>query len=209
MMKIFTKPENRGRALVALAFALVTLVLLAATFLPVHGEAQIYDAVLRLHVIANSDSERDQQLKLAVRDAVLDVTTEHLRGCADRDEAAARLALLRAELEAVAKATLRAQGCELPVAVALGEEDYPTRSYESFCFPSGEYLSLRVMIGEAEGENFWCVLFPPLCTRAAEVSRGQAEQEFVSVGLSRDQYAIITETEQTQYRVRFRLLSAR
>lgn len=205
-MNIFKKKENRGRALVALAIVCVAIVILAATFLPVHGEEQIYDAVVRLHVIANSDSDEDQSLKLMVRDAVLDRTTERLRGCADRDEAAERLSGILGELEALAKAVLEANGCDLAVTVVLGEEEYPTRNYESFCFPAGEYLSLRVKIGEAEGQNFWCVLFPPLCTRAAEVSRDDAEDEFISVGLTRDQYSIITETENTKYRVRFRFL---
>ena len=204
-MKLFAKEENKGRALVVLALVLVAIVL-AATFLPVHGEEEIYDAVLRLHVVANSDSERDQELKLLVRDAILEATVARLEGCADRDEAAERLLGMTRELEEIARGALLCEGCDVPVAVMLGEEDYPTRSYESFCFPSGEYLSLRVMIGEAKGENFWCVLFPPLCTRAAEVSRKQAEEEFLAVGLSRDQYAIITETESTQYRVRFRIL---
>ncbi len=190
----------------AALLTLTLLVLLGAIYLPVHGEEEVYDAVIRLHVIANSDDEKDQALKLQVRDAVLSVTTKELDGCEDRAEAEKRLTALIPTLTQAAEQTLREAGCEDGVTVVLGKEDYPTRSYEAFCFPSGEYVSLRVMIGEAEGQNFWCVLFPPLCMSAATVEKEQAEEEFISVGLSRDQYAIITETQNTKYKLRFKFL---
>ena len=202
-MHIHTKKRGLFTASVLL---IASLILLGTTYLPVHGEAQIYDAVIRLHVIASSDSEEDQALKMQVRDAVLAVTTEALDGCADRDTAAKRLQALIPTLTQTAEERLRHEGCEDSVSVTLSREEYPTRSYESFCFPSGEYLSLRVMIGEAKGQNFWCVLFPPLCMTAATVSKEEAEEEFIAVGLSKDQYAIITETENTKYKLRFKLL---
>lgn len=200
------KSGKRSRLVVLAVLMAYVLVAGTLTFLPVHGEEQIYDAVIRLHVVANSDGEQDQVLKMQVRDAVLEAACEHLVGCADRAEAARRLEGMLDEMEAVAVQTLSANGCDLPVRVVLDEEQYPTRDYDSFCFPAGEYLSLRVLIGEAEGQNFWCVLFPPLCMSAATVEREQAEDEFIAVGLSRDQYSIITETENTQYKVRFKLL---
>ena len=199
------KTKKRCIWVIAL-LTLTVLALLGAIYLPVHGEEQIYDAVIRLHVIANSDDEKDQALKLQVRDAVLAVTAEELEGCEDRAEAAARLQALIPTLTASAEQVLRAGGCDDHVTVALSDESYPTRHYESFCFPAGEYLSLRVMIGEAEGQNFWCVLFPPLCLSAATVEKEQAEEEFISVGLTKDQYAIITETENTKYKLRFKFL---
>ena len=204
-MHIQSKKQGLILSLVLLA---ASLILLGTTYLPVHGEAQIYDAVIRLHVIANSDDDGDQALKMQVRDAVLSVTTEALDGCTDRAEAEKRLTDLLPTLTATAKRALREKGCEDEVTVTLGQEDYPTRHYDSFCFPSGEYLSLRVMIGAAQGQNFWCVLFPPLCMSAATVGKEKAEEEFISVGLSKDQYAIITETENTKYRMRFKFLEA-
>lgn len=201
--------SKRGRvrrALSAVALSLYVTVVGAMTFLPVHGESGVYDAVIRLHVVANSDSEQDQALKLAVRDAVLEVASERLAACESRAEAAERLESILPELETIAEQTLAEHGCELPVRVVLGEEQYPTRNYESFSFPAGEYLSLRVLIGESAGQNFWCVLFPPLCTSAATVTRERAEDEFIAVGLSKEQYGIITETDSTQYKIRFRLL---
>lgn len=203
-MHIKTK---QGR--IALTLSVVLLVftfILGATVLPVHGEEEIYDTVIRLHVLANSDSEKDQALKMQVRDAVLDVATNALEGCSDREEASKRLEQLIPTLTEAAIQTLRKSGCEDSVTITLSQEEYPTRNYESFCFPAGEYLSLRIMIGDAKGQNFWCVLFPPLCMSAATVTREEAEDEFISVGLSRDQYAIITETENTKYKLRFKFL---
>ena len=206
-MHIQTK-KRRVALILTSVLLLSILTILGAIYLPVHGEQHIYDAVIRLHVLANSDSERDQSLKLQVRDAVLAVTTQALSGCSSRDDAAARLQTIIPALTATAEQALRDQGCEDSVCIVLGQEDYPTRNYEAFCFPSGEYLSLRVMIGEAQGQNFWCVLFPPLCTSAATVEKKQAEDEFIAVGLSKDQYAIITETENSKYKLRFKFLEA-
>ncbi len=184
-----------------LAFCVVFLVI---GLLPVHGESEIYSDVLRLHVLANSDSEEDQALKLQVRDAILAVSEPLLGGCATREEAEAVVRENIPLLEQTAKETLTAHGCAHSVAVTLDEEVYPTRNYDSFCFPSGRYLSLRVMIGEAEGQNWWCVLFPPMCLGAA--SREQSEDAYISVGFTGEQYRVITKSDHPTYQVRFRLL---
>jgi stage II sporulation protein R len=203
-MSITIKQKKRRRAIVLGLLSL--LICLGAMYLPVHGEEDVYDAVIRLHVLANSDSDEDQALKMQVRDAVLTRATEALEGCADRSEAAERLTRIIPSLTAAAEETLRLEGCNDSVCVTLSTEQYPTRNYQSFCFPAGEYLSLRVMIGEAEGQNFWCVLFPPLCMTAATVSKETAEEEFIAVGLTPNQYGIITETQNTKYKLRFKLL---
>lgn len=203
-MQIKTKRHRVGLLITLVVLDL--LIALGAILLPLHGEEEIYDAVIRLHVIANSDSSEDQALKMQVRDAVLTVATKELDTCKNRAEAEGRLTAIIPALTATAEQTLQTEGCYDRVSVTLSEETYPTRSYESFCFPSGEYLSLRVMIGKAEGENFWCVLFPPLCMSAATVEKEQAEEEFIAVGLTKDQYAIITETQNTKYRLRFKFL---
>ena len=203
-MPITIKQKRRRRAIVLAILAL--LIGIGAVCLPVHGEQDVYDAVIRLHVLANSDSDEDQSLKMQVRDAVLTRATEALDGCADRDEAARRLTDIIPSLTATAEETLRQANCDDSVRVTLSKEQYPTRNYESFCFPAGEYLSLRVMIGKAEGQNFWCVLFPPLCMTAATVSKEAAEEEFIAVGLTPNQYGIITETQNTKYKLRFKLL---
>ncbi len=190
-----------------IAFLVVcTGLLLIGTVLPVHGEQELYDTVVRLHVLANSDSEEDQALKLKVRDAVLQVTGPMLEGCRDQNEAMQRLNAGMGEIRSAAEEVIAREGRGERVTLELGEEEYPKRDYDRFCFPSGTYVSLRIAIGEAEGKNWWCCLFPRLCLGAATVKSKDAEDACISVGLTPDQYKIITETEKPVYRVRFRLL---
>ena len=183
-----------------------TVLLLVIGILPVHGEDKIYESTVRLHVIANSDSEEDQAIKLQVRDAVLAVTNPLLSECRDREEAIVVLEGHTKQIEAAANAVLRDAGKEERAEVLLGWEQYPERSYDAFCFPAGEYISLRVLIGSGEGKNWWCCLFPPLCLGAATVGKTSAEDAFISVGLTPTQYQIITESDRPVYRVRFKLL---
>lgn len=190
--------------------ALVCVFILCVTvcnILPIHGEEKIYESVVRLHVLANSDSEEDQALKLKVRDAILAYTSPKVIDSKSREEA---IEILQGELEnikKIAENTVKEQGYFYSVEVTLTLEDYPTRNYESMSFPSGEYVSLRVLIGEAEGQNWWCVLFPPLCLSAA-TEKAENEEAFIAVGLNSEQYKIITETEDTKYYLRFKILEA-
>lgn len=187
-------------------FLMAAVLLIAAfTILPVHGEAEIYDNVIRLHVLANSDSERDQSLKLKVRDAVLEKTKDLLDGVGDKERAECILKNAIPEIEQTARETLALEGATNAVAVTLSHEEYPTREYEKLAFPAGEYLSLRVMIGEAEGQNWWCVLFPPLCLSAATSYR-ESEAVCLSAGLTGEQYRLIADTDSTKYKLRFKIL---
>ena len=183
----------------------VSLIFIFVALMPIHGESDIYDSVIRLHVVANSDSEEDQALKLKVRDAILAASAEKLSKAKTREEAIELVTEELGALEDTARATISDEGYDYPVKIKLCEEDYPTKNYESFCFPSGNYLSLQVLIGDAEGQNWWCVLFPPLCLSAA-TDKTSAEDAFISVGLTEEQYKIITETDSTTYEVRFKIL---
>ena len=189
----------------SVGIVILLVLLMALSFLPVHGEQEVYDTVVRLHVLANSDSEEDQALKLKVRDGVLEAAAPILEGCTTQAAAVEALNAHLADLEAAARAVIRAEGRSDEVTVRLGEEDYPTRTYESCAFPAGTYVSLRICIGEAAGQNWWCCLFPPLCLSAA-TAKADNEEAFIQVGLTKDQYGIITETEKTTYKVRFKIL---
>ena len=191
---------------ILIVFFTICSVLLFLGTLPVHGEAEVYDSVVRLHVLANSDSEEDQALKLKVRDALLEKTAPLLSSCSSREEACAALEAHMDELKQIAEEVIRAEGYDYPVTILLGEEEYPEKNYDSICFPSGKYTSLRVCIGNAEGQNWWCCLFPPLCLGNSTVSSSDAEDAFISVGLTPNQYKIITQTEKPIYRVRFKIL---
>ena len=193
------------RRLLIATLALCAILLFIGLF-PVHGEEEIYDTVVRLHVLANSDSEEDQALKLKVRDAVLEITAPMLADCSSQSEAQSLLETHKEEIQAAAERVIAAEGYAYPVSILLGLEDYPERDYDSFCFPAGTYLSLRVCIGDAEGQNWWCCLFPPLCLGTATASAETAEEEFVSVGLTPSQYKIITESDKPVYKVRFKIL---
>ncbi len=188
-----------------------TIIILAAVIgiglLPIHGESEIYDTVVRLHVVANSNSEADQELKLKVRDAIIGVVTPAVKECHSQSEAMDAINSIIPQIETVAREVIADEGYSYNVSVVLGEEYYPTKTYESCAFPEGEYVSLRVLIGDAEGENWWCCLFPPLCLSAAtDDDKDDNEDAFISVGLTSDQYKIITETSNPKYRVRFKVL---
>lgn len=123
--------------------------------------------VLRLHVVAASDSKTDQALKLMVRDAVLEKGEELFDGSVTADTAKAEITPRISELESVATEVLRENGCENSVEITVTEEYFATRCYEEFTMPAGVYTAVRVNIGSAQGQNWWCVMFPPLCLPAA------------------------------------------
>ena len=164
-------------------------------------QAALSEKVVRLHVLANSDTEEDQNLKLMVRDAILEHTEQLLKNTESRKEAEALLRGQLLELEQVASETIRIAGFEYPVSVELTETAFPTKEYDGFSLPAGEYLSLRVLIGNALGQNWWCVVFPPLCTAvAAEVPNIARE-----AGFSEEEVALITD-ETPEYILKFKLL---
>lgn len=190
---------NKGITVIVCICALILVIGL----FPVHGEAQIYEDVLRLHVVANSDSEEDQTLKLAVRDKIISMSAQLGEGAESIKDAEIIISENIDAIRDCAQNEVYANGYDYPVEVRLVREEYPTKTYASLCFPSGEYLSLQVLIGEAAGQNWWCVLFPPLCLDAASSTNDDA---FVSVGLTPDQYKIITNTDEPVYEARFKLL---
>ena len=181
----------------------ICVIFLFVSLLPVHGESDIYQNVLRLHVLANSNSDEDQALKLNVRDAIIDVCRPIFEECSSKEEAVYAIQNNLNMIQNTAKKIILEQGYDYSVSLELGEEEYPTRNYESFCFPAGRYVSLRVLIGEGEGENWWCVLFPPLCLSAASAG---SDDDAIVVGLTKDQYSIIAETDTPAYSARFKIL---
>lgn len=119
--------------------------------------------VVRFHVLANSDSEADQALKLAVRDCVLQEYGDLLTSCESKAETLAALTQAQQEICEIAQAEILAQGYDYPVRVSLVREEFPFKRYEDLIFPAGVYDALRIEIGAAEGQNWWCVLYPQMC----------------------------------------------
>ena len=182
----------------------IALMVLAALILTsgaaaLRTRSALADKVVRLHVLANSDSEADQALKLKVRDAVLAEATEALRGTESREEAGRRLTALLPELEETAQSVITENGYAYGVRAELAETPFPTKEYDGFALPAGEYLALRVLIGEAAGQNWWCVVFPPLCTAAACDWQNAGRD----AGLAEDDLSLMAEEDQG-YQLRFR-----
>ena len=123
----------------------------------------ISDKVLRFHVLANSDSEADQNLKLAVRDAVGSFMQEKLTAVENLEECEMVVRQSLGEIEEAAAETIAENGYDYDVTAELEHTSFPVKNYGSYTFPAGDYEALRIVIGEGNGHNWWCVLYPPLC----------------------------------------------
>ena len=137
-------------------------------------QTELADSVIRFHVIANSDSDEDQALKLAVRDRVLARAEEIYPENATLPQVQAALEGHLNTLAAAGREVVEEQGYDNPVTAQLTDCWFPTKEYEGFALPAGNYTALRVTIGEGKGQNWWCVAFPPLCLGAASETIDQA-----------------------------------
>ena len=162
---------------------------------------QLADKVVRLHILANSDSEEDQALKLRVRDRVLERATELLEQTGDRREAADVLQSHLPELERIAAEEISDCGYEYDVTAEVANTMFPTKEYDGFTLPAGEYLALRIIIGEGNGHNWWCVVFPPLCTTEAADVPASA----LAAGFDEEEVALVTE-ENEGYVLKFKAM---
>ena len=175
-------------------------------FLPVNGEHKIYSDLIRLHIIANSDSDGDQKLKFELRDYMLDDISKLTEDCINIDEAVRKINRELVNIEAKALEFISKNGYDYPVAVTLAKELYPTREYtgddnSEFILPSGKYISLRITIGDAGGQNWWCVLFPPICLSGTKI-----EDELAIAGYSNEQINILKKDKDKKYVIRFKIL---
>ena len=162
---------------------------------------ELKDTVIRLHIIANSDSEEDQAEKLEVRDAVLNYIQEEISKLPSSEEAEAYIRDRLAEIEEVANQILADSGSDHIARVKLGLQEFGKRIYETFSLPSGVYKALQIEIGEAEGKNWWCVVFPGLCMPTSS-------REFCDVAAAAgfDNDMIHTLNNDGNYKIRFFVL---
>lgn len=123
----------------------------------------IVNEIIRFHVIANSDSEEDQNLKLKVRDKVIEYVSGNLKNCQDLSEARKFIIDNKDNIEYIAKSVVNENGYSYEVTSMLSIENFPDKAYGDLIFPQGEYEAYRILIGESKGQNWWCVMFPPLC----------------------------------------------
>ena len=151
--------------------------------------SDISNAVVRFHVLANSDEEADQNLKLKVRDAVLSCLREDMESCGSRAEAEKYLGTHTNEITEIAKEIIEAEGYGYEVTTELSEEHYPIRYYKNAVFPEGDYVSLRIIIGEGNGHNWWCVMYPPLCLNGEGI--GCADTDMLKEVLTDEGYEVV------------------
>ena len=190
-MKRYRKAE------ISVAVGLITAILFSIFGFSANC-AEVRDNVIRLHIVANSDSEADQQIKLLVRDALLESGSEMFSGTVKLDDAQKTLETEKDLIISVAKNVLRENGFEYDVSVSMEKEYFATRAYENFTMPAGEYLALKVIIGNGEGKNWWCVMFPPLCLPAA------GEDVNIDAVLGKDGTKLISTN--SKYEMRFKIV---
>lgn len=164
-------------------------------------QSQLASRMVRLHVVANSDSAEDQELKLQVRDAVLERCQTLLAGADSVEDTRETLKDALPDLAAVGLAVVEEQGYDCSVAVSLEYTSFPTIDYGDFSLPAGNYQALRVELGEGEGHNWWCVLFPGLCLEPVS----DLAQSAMAEGLTEEDVALLTK-DGAEYELRFRIL---
>ena len=185
------------KMLCGISSLLLAALLMAA--MPTDADAEIYSDTLRLHILAASDSEEDQALKLAVRDAILLEYSERLSSAEGLGGALSEVRSLLPDIERTAMERITAEGFDYSVKAELCIEKYDTRDYGALSLPRGSYNSLIVRIGEGRGRNWWCVMYPPMCL---DMALGAPSDDWVS-GYTDTEVSLITGGK---YRVKFKLL---
>ena len=187
------------KSLIKNCFTLLIITMLIGA-LPTEAEGEIYEDTLRLHILANSDSKDDQALKIRVRDYILTEYGSRLRSGGSIDEAKEEISVILPEIEADVSKKIAEWGYKYTVRATLSEEWYETREYEDFTLPAGYYCSLRVIIGNGEGKNWWCVMYPPLCM---EMACEDAPWDDGVINYTKEEFSLITSGK---YNIKFKIL---
>jgi stage II sporulation protein R len=191
-----TKKQNCIIILTSIELILTATV---ATFLPL-DERKVYTELIRLHILPNSPSEEDMEIKYIIRDAVISESEKIFAEYKNSYDAKAEMEVSGKKIENLANSILEQKGKSYKAKAVFGKESYPEREYEGFSLPAGEYYSLRILLGEGVGDNWWCVLFPPLCLGASKV-----EYELSVIGIDKKSSKTFTE-KKPEYRIKFKLL---
>ena len=190
-----------------LSFLLFAYISICAISYAQNVSTDIADSVFRLHVIANSDSQEDQNLKYIVRDNLLSYMKEICSDCMNKDEALKLVKEHSKEFEKIARDTIKNQDYLYDVNINIGNFEFPTKTYGDISLPAGYYDALRVEIGEAQGQNWWCVMFPPLCF--VDVSSGIVPEESKKVmeeNLNEEEFALISDTSNNELQFKFKII---
>ena len=213
MIKEFGSSQRNSLIIKIGATVVVAAVLTMSLFFLSYSEdvnKGLADNLIRLHVIANSDTEEDQELKRDVRDLVLNYMKEQLLDSKDLEQTRYIINSSLEEIEKMAAAEVKRQGKDYAVKANLGSYPFPTKIYGDITLPAGDYQALRVVIGKGDGSNWWCVLFPPLCfVDATHGTVPDHVKERLKNTLSAEEYSIITsadDDEDIPIKVRFKVV---
>lgn len=169
--------------------------------------SDLANSVFRLHVIANSDSEEDQNLKYKVRDSLLEYMNNLCANCKTKQEAIEVVNAHKSEFKQVAYDRVKSEGYDYDINLKVGNFEFPTKYYGDISLPAGYYDALRVEIGSSKGQNWWCVMFPSLCF--VDISSGivpeESKEELQNV-LTDEEYALISENSSVPYKLKFKIL---
>ena len=205
ILKFIKNPKVRNLSLLLLLLFLYVFICAENYVSAVSNN--LSQAVFRLHVLANSDSDEDQTLKLKVRDGLLDYMNTICSNCSTKDEAISIATNHQNDFQQIAENIIKSNGYSYPVKINIGNFYFPTKNYGDISLPAGPYDALRVEIGEAKGKNWWCVMFPSLCF--IDVSSGIVDTEAkqnLEQNLDDESYNLISDKNNSDIQFKFKLI---
>ncbi len=204
-LNIFKLPKVK--MVIILSFLLFAYTTICAVSYCENISSNIADSVFRLHVIANSDEKVDQDLKYVVRDNLINYMNNLCKDCKSKEEAIEIAKTHQEDFYKIASDTIKENGFDYPVKIEIGNFEFPTKHYGDISLPAGFYDALKVEIGEAKGQNWWCVMFPPLCF--VDISSGIVPDDSKQVmedSMSEEEFALVSDNSNPEIKFKFKLL---
>ena len=204
-LKLFKNPKLK--AIIILSVLLFLYTTICAISYAENVSTDIAESVFRLHILANSDSQEGQELKIKVRNALLEYMNSLCSECTSKEEAITLVELNQEKFREIALNTIQQNGYNYDVKINIGNFQFPTKNYGDISLPAGFYDALRVEIGEAKGQNWWCVMFPPLCF--VDISSGIVPDEskkLMEDNLSEEEFALVSDNANTEIQFKFKIL---
>ena len=205
LLNLFKNPKVKMVIILSILLFIYTTV--CAFSYAQNVSSDIAESVFRLHVIANSDSKEDQDLKYKVRDNLISYMNNICNNCNNKEEAINLVTKHKEDFKEIALNTIKDNGYSYDVNISIGNFQFPTKDYGDISLPSGYYDALRVEIGEAKGQNWWCVMFPPLCF--VDITSGvvpEDSKEQLEDNLSEEEFALVSEDSDPQIKFKFKIL---
>ena len=205
ILNLFKNPKVK--MVIILSFLLFLYTTICALSYGQNVSSDIANSVFRLHVLANSDSKEDQALKLKVRDSLLNYMNQICENCKSKEDAIILVEKNKDSFKQIALDTINTEGYSYDVNINIGNFEFPTKNYGDISLPAGFYDALRVEIGEAKGQNWWCVMFPPLCF--VDISSGivpDESKELMEDNLTEEEFALVSKDSSKDIKFKFKLL---